>query len=194
MGRVDGCSRCDSELDGALGVTMANDGGFMGPQWVSSGVCATSGASTTVEAKAHVGGVEHGGSRGGVPARRGRERAGGIERGKRGARRGEKRSGVELLNREVGWCRFPQRREWGGSRAVARGGMTGGPAWRLDARCGGAFGAWAGTTEKVAVGLPNGWAARGRSRATRRSRPKAVGKERWLGGPRDGPGRERGRK
>jgi hypothetical protein len=107
MGRVDGCSRCDSELDGALGVTMANDGGFMGPQRVSSGVCATSGASTTVEAKAHVGGVEHGGSRGGVPARRGRERAGGIERGKRGARRGEKRSGVELLNREVGVVSVP---------------------------------------------------------------------------------------
>jgi hypothetical protein len=90
MGRVDGCSRCDSELDGALGAMMANDGGFTGPQRVSSGVCATSGASTKVEAKAHVDGVEHGGSRGGVPVRRGRERVGESSEA-RGAHGGEKK-------------------------------------------------------------------------------------------------------
>lgn len=43
MGRVDGCSRCDDELDRAPGAMMANDDGFTGPQGVSSSVRATSG-------------------------------------------------------------------------------------------------------------------------------------------------------
>lgn len=90
-------------------------------------------------------------------------------RKKEWGRASEQESGVVPVS-TASWARAEK---GGHSRAVARGGMTGGPAWRLDARGGGAFDVWADTAEKVVAGLSDGWAARGRSRAVRRSRAKA---------------------
>jgi hypothetical protein len=112
-------------------------------------------------------------------------------RKKERGRASEQESGVVPVS-TASWARAEN--GGGGSRAVVRGGMTCGPAWRLDARGGGALGAWAGTAEKVAVGLPDGWAARRALAGCAPKQGQGMGKERWLGGPRDGPSRERGRK